>query len=99
MTTRRRFLSLVAVASWGPPYASAQQSRRLPKVGILSPGVPIVFACKSDVQPFTVCFLMDGMRALGYVEGRNVAFEYRFADGDYKRLLPLRLSLSACDPT
>ena len=27
---------------------------------------------------------LAGLRALGYVDGRNVVFEYRFAEGDYK---------------
>ena len=41
---------------------------------------------------------MDGLRALGYIEGRNVAFEYRFADGDYKRLPALAKELVALRP-
>jgi putative ABC transport system substrate-binding protein len=41
---------------------------------------------------------MDGLRALGYIEGRSVAFEYRFADEDYKRLPALAKELVALRP-
>ena len=41
---------------------------------------------------------MDGLRALGYVEGRNIAFEYRFADGDVRRLPALAKELVALRP-
>jgi putative ABC transport system substrate-binding protein len=41
---------------------------------------------------------MDGLRALGYIDGRNIAFEYRFADGDYKRLPALAMELAGLRP-
>ena len=41
---------------------------------------------------------MEGLRALGYVEGRNVSLEYRFADGDYKRLPALAAELVSLRP-
>ena len=42
--------------------------------------------------------MVEGLRALGYVEGRNVAFEYRFANTDYKRLPALAAELVALRP-
>src|SRR5512145_2206142 len=98
MSTRRRFLSLIAVSSLAPARGRAQQPNRVPRVGILSPGAPIFFAGGSDAQLFTVCLLMDGLRALGYIDGRNIAFEYRFADGDYKRLPTLAMELAGLRP-
>jgi len=97
VTTRRRFLSLVAFASLAPAHAWAQKPARLPTVGILSPNRP-VGACGPDRQDATVCYFIAGMRALGYIEGRNVAFEYRFADGDFKRLPALASELVALRP-
>ncbi len=41
---------------------------------------------------------MTGMHALGYIDGRNVAFEYRFADEDYKRLPAFAKELVARRP-
>lgn len=94
MTTRRHFLSLAFVSSLASPRAWAQKSGQRPTVGILSPNSP-VGACGTD-QPYrTVCYFIAGMRALGYVDGRNVAFEYRFADENYKLLPALAKELVA----
>jgi putative ABC transport system substrate-binding protein len=41
---------------------------------------------------------MDGLRALGYLDGRTVALEFRFADGDFKRLPDLAKELVALRP-
>jgi len=96
MTTRRLFHWLVAVALSVPPCAWAQQATRLPTVGILSDGGPT--ACASGAPGYAVACMVDGLRALGYVEGRNIAFEYRFANGDYKRLPLLAAELVALRP-
>ena len=93
---RRLFHWLVAVALSVPLCAWAQQPARLPTVGILVPGGPA--ACASGAPGFPVACMVEGLRALGYVEGRNVAFEYRFANGDYKRLPALAAELVALRP-
>jgi len=41
---------------------------------------------------------VDGLRALGYIDGRTVSLEYRFADGDYKQLPALAAELVALRP-
>ena len=41
--------------------------------------------CQTDGQKTASGCFLAGLRALGYVDGRNVVFEYRFAEGDYKR--------------
>jgi putative ABC transport system substrate-binding protein len=97
VTTRRHFLYLVAFTSLAPAHARAQKPAELPTIGILSPNSP-VGACEHDRPWRTVCYFLDGLRALGYVEGRNVAFAYRFADGDYKRLPALAKELVALKP-
>jgi putative ABC transport system substrate-binding protein len=78
-------------------WAWAQQPARLPTVGILSPNSP-VGDCGAAQQGRTVCLFIDGLRTLGYAEGRNVSFEYRFAGGDYKRLPALAKELVALRP-
>ena len=74
----------------------AQQPVPLPKIGILSPGRLATAVCGSDAAG-PVCFV-EGLRALGYVDGRNVSLEYRFADGDYKRLPTLAAELVILRP-
>jgi hypothetical protein len=92
VTTRRHFLSLAIGSSLASSRAWAKKSSQRPTVGILSPNSP-VGTCGADQQGRTVCYFMAGMYALGYVDGRNVAFEYRFADEDYKRLPALAKQL------
>jgi putative tryptophan/tyrosine transport system substrate-binding protein len=88
--------SLLVVSLVMTACAWAQQPARLPKVGILSPGSSTTAVCGSDAAG-PVCFL-EGLRALGYVDGRNVSLEYRFADGDYKRLPALAAELVSLRP-
>ncbi len=97
MIDRRHFLALGAATSLVPVRAWTQQPARLPKVGILSPNPPVA-GCGPDQPRRTVCYFIEGMRDLGYVEGRNVAYEYRFADGDSGRIPALARELVALRP-
>jgi putative ABC transport system substrate-binding protein len=74
----------------------AQKPDRLPTVGILSDGGPA--ACATGAPGYAVACMLDELRTLGYVEGRNVAFEFRYAHGDYKRLPALAAELVATRP-
>ena len=77
---RREFITLLGcVAAW-PPSAHAQQSV-MPVVGFLS----TTSAKARNVEVQLVAF-RQGLKEAGYVEGRNVAFEYRWAEGQYDRL-------------
>jgi putative ABC transport system substrate-binding protein len=78
--------------------AWAQQPARLAKIAILSSGGPAATVCGSDVQGSGVGCFVDGLRALGYVDGRNVSLEYRFADGEYERLPALASDLVSLQP-
>src|SRR5262249_35926303 len=63
-----------------PVIARAQQAGKLPVIGYLSPG-------SSAVGPLARHdAFQDGLRELGYVEGKNIAIVYRFADGKFDRL-------------
>jgi putative ABC transport system substrate-binding protein len=78
---RRDFISLVgsAVAAW-PLAARAQQA--MPVVGYLDGAVP-------ETSARLVAAFRQGLSETGYVEGRNVAIEYRWAHNDYDRLSDL----------
>jgi putative ABC transport system substrate-binding protein len=80
---RREFITLLgggaATAIW-PLAAPAQQSEKIPRVGVLvTPPAP---------HPFTEAF-RSGMRDLGYSEGRNITIEWRYADASFSRAVEL----------
>jgi putative ABC transport system substrate-binding protein len=52
----------------------AQELRKVPRIGILEP------ATAAAVSPRVEAF-RQGLRALGYTEGQNIAIEYRYANG------------------
>src|ERR1700738_4770703 len=78
---RREFITLLGSTAVGFPLAArAQQVGKIPRIGYLSPGSasPGPLAYHDEFQ--------RGLRELGYVEGRNIVIEYRFADGKFERL-------------
>jgi putative tryptophan/tyrosine transport system substrate-binding protein len=76
---RREFIAGLGSAVAWPVVARAQQAA-LPVVGFLSPQ-----SAEDDFKNFAVPFL-QGLKETGYVEGQNVAVEYRYADNQYDRL-------------
>src|SRR5262245_46133373 len=76
---RRDFIKLIggAAAAW-PLAARAQQSGKLATIGCLVPGTP-----SSHGQWFAV--FVQRLRELGWIEGRTVAVEYRWAEGRSER--------------
>ena len=83
--SRRELLLLLAWAVIAPRTLRAQQ-KAMPVVGILGGGSSSAFA------PFVAAF-RDGLTESGYVEGRNVAIEHRWAEGNYDRLPTLAADL------
>jgi hypothetical protein len=76
---RRDFVILLAGAMGGWPSAVRAQQKPMPVIGYLSPGSP-----ESDA--FRLTAFRQGLNETGYVEGQNVAIEYRWAEGQYDRL-------------
>src|ERR1700675_1765783 len=66
--------------------AWAQQPAKLPKVAILSPRVPTAQACGANIRGSSLPCFLAAMVELGYIDGKNVSFEFRYAEDDYKKL-------------
>jgi putative ABC transport system substrate-binding protein len=83
---RREFIAVLggATASW-PLAARAQQQPNIPKIGVLVAGIP-------DPEPFWRIF-REGLRDLGYIEGRNILYEFRSAGGQTNLLGELAADL------
>jgi putative tryptophan/tyrosine transport system substrate-binding protein len=75
---RREFIAGLSSAAVWPLEARAQQ-RGMPLIGYLS-------SRTADSETSMLVSLRRGLADVGYAEGRNVAIEYRFADGRYDRL-------------
>ena len=86
---RREFIALLggAAAAW-PLAARAQQAGKVYRIGFLGNSTAALEA--NLVGPFR-----EGLRDLGYVEGRNILIEYRWAEGEYERFPALTAELIA----
>jgi len=76
---RRKFLATLGGAAAWPLAAHAQQPA-MPVVGFVHPGTP-------DAWEHLVAVFRQGLRAAGYVEDRNVALKYRWAENQYDRFM------------
>jgi putative tryptophan/tyrosine transport system substrate-binding protein len=73
---RREFITLVGSAVAWPLGAHAQQ--KIPRIGFMGNST-------AALETNLVDAFREGLRELGYEEGRNIAIEYRWADGNYDR--------------
>jgi putative tryptophan/tyrosine transport system substrate-binding protein len=85
---RRDFLTLLGGTAAAWPLAARAQQPAMPLIGVLSPSS--VVGAARNIKAFR-----QGLRDLGYVDGQNVAIEYRFAEGVLERLTSLTLELVA----
>ncbi len=87
MISRRRFLSSLAGVLAAPLAAEAQQAAKVARRGFL--------ASNRGAAPHLGEAFLQGLRDLGYVEGRNLVIEYRYAEGKLERLPALAAELVA----
>src|SRR5262245_14051611 len=74
MTSRRKFITLLGAAAAWPLAARAQQPGKLPTIGFLGQST------RSATSEWTTAFVQR-LRELGWIDGRNVAIEYRWGEG------------------
>src|SRR6266852_4193561 len=86
MNRRDAVLALLAFGAV-PLAVQAQQAGKVPRIGVLQAGLP-----SSGTSPVADAFL-EGLRDLGYVEGRNVFIEHRWAEERLDRLPDLAADL------
>ena len=78
----RAWVAILLVLLALTPFSSTAQPKRVPKIGVLWPNPPATFD-----------FIRQGLTELGYVEGRNIAFEYRWAQDKLGQLPELAAEL------
>jgi putative tryptophan/tyrosine transport system substrate-binding protein len=83
---RREFITLFSGAAAWPLGAHAQQASAMPVIGYLGPGSP-------EASTNLVAAFRKGLSGAGYVEGRNVAIEFRWAHNENERLPDLAADL------
>ena len=91
MNHRRKLLTVLGAGALAEPFAVfAQQPGRIYRVGLLATQSR---PSDADFPRSVYAAFQQGMRELGHIEGRNLVIEWRFADGDAKRLPELAAEL------
>jgi putative ABC transport system substrate-binding protein len=82
---RREFISMLGGAAAAWPLAARAQPSKVARIGALYIGLADAESFKKELR--------DGLRELGYMEGQNIAFEFRSAEGKLDRLPELASEL------
>ena len=80
-------VALFAMLLPWPHLAEAQQPPKVPRIGLLSPLSPSTHSLQLEA-------FRNGLRDLGYSEGKNIMIDYRFAEGKGDRLPELAVELA-----
>src|SRR5262245_45241530 len=83
---RRDFMKVIGGGAAAWPFATRAQQPVIPLVGFLHPG-------SAETNASQLAAFRKGLGEVGYAEGRNVAIEFRWANGDYSRLNELATEL------
>src|SRR5215470_4220605 len=67
-------------------FAEAQQAGKVPRIGFLGGSSPSAISARIEA-------FRQGLRELGYVEGKNIVIEWRYAEGKFDRLPALAAEL------
>src|SRR5262245_17621612 len=79
-------LAGLVLGMFAPLTAQTQQTGKVPRIGALAGATAATYAARFDS-------FRRGLRELGYVDGQNIAIEYRYADGKLERLPALAAEL------
>src|SRR3954454_14101544 len=89
---RRGFIVLVASsAAMGPLIVHAQHAQKAYRIGVLLPGTPDSFSLRTKA-------FLDGLRELGYVEGRTIEIDWRWGQDRVETLSDLAAGLVRNNP-
>ena len=79
LMTQRFMRLLLMTLLLTPTLAMTQLTKKIPRIGFLVPGTSATFSARIES-------LRQGLRERGYVEGKNIAIDYRYAEGKLERL-------------
>ena len=93
MNTRRKLIVALGAGALGAPMAcfAQRQAERIKRIGWIDPGTPVSSAIRIKA-------LQQGMHELGHVEGKNVVYDFRLAEGKIDRFPELAAELVSLKP-